>query len=159
VADKGYHKAETLADCERWSTRTYIPEPKGRDYNWEDKPPEWRRATEANRRRVKGARSKRLQKRRSELVERSFAHVCETGGGRRTWLWGLTDVTKRYVVQVASHNLGLLMRKLFGVGKPRTLQGAGGLLVGAALLLYWLSGLWVGRREGYRARLGLDAIA
>jgi transposase len=159
VADKGYHKAETLADCERWSTRTYIPEPKGRDYNWEDKPPEWRKPTEANRRRVKGVRSKRLQKRRSELVERSFAHVCETGGGRRTWLWGLTDVTKRYVVQVASHNLGLLMRKLFGVGKPRTLQGAGGLLVGAALLLYWLSGLWVGRREGYRARLGLDAIA
>jgi transposase len=68
-------------------------------------------------------------------------------------------VTKRYVVQVAAHNLGLLMRKLFGVGKPRTLQGAGGLLVGATLLLYWLSGLWVGRREGYRARHGLDAIA
>jgi hypothetical protein len=63
------------------------------------------------------------------------------------------------VVQVAAHNLGLLMRKLFGVGKPRALQGAGGLLVGAALLLYWLSGLWVGRREGDRARLGHDAIA
>jgi transposase len=159
VADKGYHKAETLAECEQWSTRTYIPEPKGRDYNWEDKPREWRKATEANRRRTKGARSKRLQKKRSELVERSFAHVCATGGGRRTWLRGLTDVTKRYVVQVAAHNLGLLMRKLFGVGKPRTLQGAGGWLVGAALLLYWLSGRWVGRRAGYRARLGLDARA
>src|SRR6516164_973010 len=24
VADKGYHKAETLEECERWSTRTYI---------------------------------------------------------------------------------------------------------------------------------------
>jgi transposase len=159
VADKGYHKAETLAECERWSTRTYIPEPKGRDYDWQDKPQEWRRATEANRRRTKGARSKRLQKKRSELVERSFAHVCETGGGRRTWLRGLGEVTKRYVVQVAAYNLGLLMRKLFGVGKPRTLQGAGGLLVGVALTLYWLSGLWVGRRGGYRARLGLDAIA
>jgi transposase len=159
VADKGYHKAETLAECERWSTRTYIPEPKGREYNWQDKPPEWREATAANRRRTKGARSKRLQKKRSELVERSFAHVCETGGGRRTWLRGLENVTKRYVVQVAAHNLGLLMRKLFGVGKPRTLQGAGGWLVGAALLLDWLSGLWVGRRDGYRARHGLDAIA
>jgi len=159
VADKGYHKAEVLAECEQWSTRTYIPEPKGRDYSWQDKPREWRKATEANRRRTKGARSKRLQKKRSELVERSFAHVCETGGGRRTWLRGLADVTKRYVVQVAAHNLGLLMRKLFGVGKPRTLQGAGGLLVGAALLLYWLSGQWVGRRAGYRARLGLDALA
>src|SRR5262249_43552551 len=43
VADKGYHKAEVLAECEQWSTRTYIPEPKGRDYSWQDKPREWRR--------------------------------------------------------------------------------------------------------------------
>jgi transposase len=159
VADKGYHKAETLAEYETLDTRTYIPEPKGRDYNWEDKPEAWRKATEANRRRTKGARSKRLQKKRSELVERSFAHVCETGGGRRTWLRGLTEVAKRYVVQVAGYNLGLLMRKLFGVGKPRALQGAVGLPVGAALLLHWLSGRWVGRRDGHRARWGLDAIA
>ena len=159
VADKGYHKAEALADCEQWSTRTYIPGPKGREYNWEDKPEAWRKATEANRRRTKGARSKRLQKERSELVERSFAHVCETGGGRRTWLRGLTEVTKRYVIQVAAHNLGLLMRKLFGVGKPRALQGAGGLLVGAVFMLYWLSGPWMGRRESYRARRCHNAIA
>src|SRR3954451_5675590 len=122
VADKGYHKAQTLADCEGCNTRTYIPEPKGRHYKT-DQPPEQRRAVKGNRRRVKGARSKRLQKRRSEVVERSFAHVCETGGARRTWLRGLEDVTKRYAVQVAAHNLGLLMRKLFGVGKPRALQG------------------------------------
>jgi transposase len=140
VADKGYHKAEVLAECEQWNTRTYIPEPKGREYNWADKPEAWHRATVANRRRVRGARSKRLQKKRSELVERSFAHVCETGGGRRTWLRGLASVTKRYLVQVAAHNLGLLMRKLFGMGKPRTLQGAGGWLARAALWLYcWLT--------------------
>jgi transposase len=126
VTDKGYHKAETLADCERWHTRTYIREPKRRGRRkWQGKPESWRRATRANRRRLKGARSKRLHKKRSELAERSFAHVCETGGGRRTWLRGLVEVTKRYVVQVAARNLGLLMRKLFGVGKPRTLQGAG----------------------------------
>jgi transposase len=140
VADKGYHKAEVLAECEPWNTRTYIPEPKGREYNWADKPEAWRKATVANRRRVRGARSKRLQKRRSELVERSFAHVCETGGGRRTWLRGLANVTKRYLVQVAAHNLGLLMRRLYGIGKPRTLQGAGGWFVRAVLWLYgWLA--------------------
>jgi transposase len=150
VADKGYHKAQTLAECESWNTRTYIPEPKRQEYNWEDKPAEWRKATEANRRRVQGARSKRLQKKRSELVERSFAHVCETGGGRRTWLRGLENVTKRYVVQVAAHNLGLLMRKLFGVGKPRTLQGAGGLVVWAPACWYWLSGGWAGSRSERR---------
>jgi transposase len=147
VADKGYHKAETLAECEHWHTRTYIPEPKRKAYNWADKPASWRRATAANRRRVKGARGKRLQKRRSEVVERSFAHVCETGGGRRTWLRGLEDVTKRYVVQVAAHNLGLLMRKLFGVGKPRALQGAGGLLVWVPPWWYWRSGHWAGPRS------------
>jgi transposase len=124
VTDKGYHKAQTLADCERCHTRTYVREPKRRGKRkWQGKPESWRRATRANRRRLRGARSKRLHKKRSELAERSFAHVCETGGGRRTWLRGLAEVAKRYVVQVAARNLGLLMRKLFGVGKPRTLQG------------------------------------
>ncbi len=66
-----------------------------------------------------------LQRRRSELCERSFAHVCETGGMRRTWLRGLIDVTKRYLIATAAHNLGRMLRTLFGVGKPRTLQGSG----------------------------------
>jgi len=142
VADKGYHKAQTLAECEQFNTRTYIPEPQGRDYNWTDKPEAHRQATLRNRRRVKGSRSKRLQRKRSEYVERSFAHVCETGGGRRTWLRGLENVTKRYVVQVAAHNLGRLMRKLFGIGKPRTLQGDGGRSVGIIWCFYWLLGRW-----------------
>jgi transposase len=146
VADKGYHKAETLAECEHFNTRTYIPEPKRQEYHWDDKPEAWRRATLGNRRRVQGDRSKRLQKKRSEFVERSFAHVCETGGGRRTWLRGIDNVRKRYTVQVAAHNLGLLMRKLFGIGKPRTLQGRGGSSVWIAWGLYWLSALWGGRR-------------
>ena len=122
VADKGYHKAGTLSTFEELETRTYIPEP-DRQYDWDNHPPEHRRATEANRRRMKGSRGKRLQKKRSELVERSFAHVCETGGARRTWLRGKLSINKRYLIQVAGYNLGLLMRKLFGVGKPRVLQG------------------------------------
>src|SRR5215471_14944773 len=159
VADKGYHKAQTLAECEACNTRTYIPEPQGKDYNWEDKPEAWRQATLRNRRRVKGDRSKRLQKKRSELVERSFAHVCETGGGRRTWLRGLQNVTKRYVVQVAAHNLGLLMRKLFGIGKPRTLQGGGGSSVWIAWDLYWLLGVQGSHRLGRQAALRSLAVA
>jgi hypothetical protein len=145
VADKGYHKAETLAECEHFTTRTYIPEPRGKRYSWAGKPPGWQKAVVGNRRRVRGDRSKRLQKKRSERVERSFAHICETGGGRRTWLRGLENVTKRYVVQVAGHNLGLLMRKLFGVGKPRTLQGGGSRLVEVVGRWYWQLAAWVGR--------------
>jgi transposase len=146
VADKGYHKAATLADCAGWNTRTYIPEPRRKRAKWQGKPQAWRRATAANRRRVRGARGKRLQRRRSELGERSFAHVCATGGGRRSWLRGLENVTKRYVVQVAAHNLGLLMRKLFGVGTPRALHGAAGLCTRVVGWLYGLSAAWVGHR-------------
>ena len=125
VADKGYHKAETLADCGEAQTRTYIPEPRGnRRRRWTDKPAAQREAVYGNRRRCRGKRGKRLQRWRSERVERSFAHVCETGGGRRTWIRGLWEVTKRYLIQVAAHNLGLIMRKLFGMGTPRSLQGS-----------------------------------
>jgi transposase len=144
VADKGYHKAETLAACETLDVRTYIPEPKRKKRRWKGKPESWRQATRSNRRRVQGVRSKRLQRLRSEYVERSFAHVCETGGGRRTWLRGLEKVSKRYLVQVAAHNLGILMRKLFGMGKPRALQGAGG-VVFVLGWLYWRSAAQVGR--------------
>lgn len=125
VADKGYHKVETLADCADEGLRTYIPEPKRtQDRVWTDKPDGWEAAYRGNRRRVHGARSKRLQKQRSEYVERTFAHVCETGGARRSWLRGLVDVSKRYLMQVAGHNLGILMRRLYGTGTPRGLQGA-----------------------------------
>lgn len=143
VADKGYHKSEVLSECTGWGWRTYIPEPKRKKRVWTDKPESWRVATAANRRRVRGERSKRLQKRRSEFVERTFAHVCETGGARRTWLRGRVNVTKRYLIQVAAHNLGVVMRSLFGVGKPRTLQGAAGAAFAFVLwllsvLVYWV---------------------
>src|SRR5208283_2830050 len=81
----------------------------------------------ANRRRMRGQRGKRLQRQRSEKVERSFAHVCETGGARRTWLRGQEKVSKRYLIQVATRNLGLMLRKLFGVGTAKSLQGLAGL--------------------------------
>ncbi|MCC7476709.1 MAG: hypothetical protein IT425_15070 [Pirellulales bacterium] len=68
-----------------------------------------------------------MQRERSEKVERSFAHVCETGGSRRTWLRGLDKVRKRYLVSAMARNPGLLMRVLFGIVTPRSLQGEGNL--------------------------------
>lgn len=137
VADKGYHKAETLAEIQADGVRTYIPEPKTRSgkRRWTDKPEEWKDAVYANRRRVRGSRSKKLQRKRSEKVERSFAHTCETGGGRRTWIRGLEEVGKRLQIHAAARNLGLILRKLFGVGTPRSLQGGAGAAQGLAALL------------------------
>ena len=125
AADKGYHKTETLADFAAADYRTYIPEPEQvYEHVWTDKPEGQERAYRNNRRRTKGPRGKRLQKLRSKKVERTFAHICETGGGRRSWLRGLVDVSKRYLMQVAAHNLGVVMRRLFKVGTPRSLQRA-----------------------------------
>ncbi len=125
AADKGYHGAETLTEIrEHTPYRTYIPEPERKhDCRWIDKPPEQRDAVCANRRRARGERGKRLQRLRSELAERSFAHVCETGGARRTWLRTIEKVQKRYLLAAAAHNLGRIMRELFGMGTPRGLVG------------------------------------
>ena len=128
VADKGYHAAHTLELAEAMHLRTYIPEPQRKhDRRWTDKPEEYERVVNNNRRRTKTKRGRRLQRQRSEKVERSFAHVCETGGSRRTWLRGLEKVRKRYLMSAVARNLGLVMRRLFGMGTARGLQSAGDL--------------------------------
>jgi transposase len=131
VGDKGYHAAATIELCDFFEVRTYIPEPKlAKPATWPDQPEAHRRAALNNRRRMERSKGKALQRRRSEVVERTFAHICETGGSRRSHLRGLVNVTKRYLIAAAAHNLGRILRRLMGVGKPRTLQGGGG---GAAL--------------------------
>jgi transposase len=126
VADKGYHSADALELCRHLDLRTYIPEPKRtRDWNWSERSEDHQRAVMNNRDRMQRAKGKSLQKARSELCERSFAHVCKSGGMRRTWLKGVVETTKRYLMAAAAHNLGRVLLKLFGVGKPRGLQGLG----------------------------------
>jgi len=100
---------------------------------WTDKPEDVKQAVLNNRRRMGRTKGKDLQKQRSEKVERSFAHVCETGGARRTWLRGLEKINKRYQIVAAARNLGLLMLNVFGIGKPRSLQGG---------MEGFLSGFW-----------------
>lgn len=143
VADKGYHANEQLATLhEQTPYRTYIPEPQLKHQRtWADKPPEQKEAVYANRRRTRGERGKQLQRLRSEKTERTFAHVCETGGARRTWLIGIDKLRKRYLISAAAHNLSVLMRVLFQMGTPKGLQQFRTDLeeVVAALYLAWLS--------------------
>jgi len=139
VADKGYQKAELIASLDSCGVRTYIPERRdSRRRRWTNKPEEHQQAFYGNRRRCRGARGRKLQRLRSERAERSFAHVCDTGGARRSWIRGLLEVTKRYLMQVAGHNLGILMRTLFGIGKPRALQGSSGVFARVLGALRWL---------------------
>lgn len=127
VADKGYHSNDALCGLEESEVRSYIPEPKRGRRKWKNKHAE-RDAVYRNRRRMKRSKGKQLQRYRSERVERTFAHTLETGGMRRVHLRGHDNIRKRYLVHVAGFNLGLLMRNLFRVGKPRVLQGAAALL-------------------------------
>ena len=91
VADKGYHSDETLVGLGEVGVRSHVSEPERGRRCWQDKktgetPPEKRAAQKAlyaNRRRVRGRRGRRLQRRRGEVVERTFAHMYETGGMRR----------------------------------------------------------------------------
>jgi transposase len=162
AADKGYHAAGTLELCDSLNMRTYIPEPQRRHQaRWTDKPVELQRAVYGNRRRVRRGKGRKLQRRRSELCERTFAHICDSGGMRRTCLRELVNVSKRYVVAAAAHNLGRLLRKLFGIGKPKALQGEGGLAALVQLIMRWLLAyFWPAERlpRGVAAIPGVSAV-
>lgn len=151
VADKGYHATDTLELADWLNIRTYIPERKQKGKRkWGNVSAAARRAFINNRRRTRGARSKRLQRKRSERVERSFAHVCDTGGARRSWLCGIEKVQKRYLIAAVARNLGLVLRKLFGIGTPRGLQAGGGLVFLVWFAWIHISGfLW--RRRAARS--------
>jgi hypothetical protein len=143
VADKGYHSNAVLEHCQKLGIRTYISEPNRGRRNWKGKPQE-RAATYENRRRLKRAKGQRLQRRRGELIERSFAHNYETGGMRRTHLRRHPNILKRLLIHLAGFNLSLVMRQLLGVGTPRALQGR--LAALSALLRRWLGRLYRLRR-------------
>lgn len=122
VADKGYHSNQALVDLEAVGVRSYISEPDRGRRNWKDHP-EARDAVYRNRRRIRGARGKRLLRQRGERLERPFAHLYETGRMRRVHLRGHHNILKRVLLQAGALNLGLLMRQLVGIGTPRSLQG------------------------------------
>ena len=155
VADKGYHAAATLELAADLNVRTYIAEPKTRyPRRWSDKPEAYKRAIYNNRRRLKTEKNKKLQRLRSERVERSFAHVCETGGARRTWLRGTDKVRKRYLMSAVARNLGLVMRALFGIGTPRSLQRSGDLVALVQFTWFYTYGL-LGRLTSTSSRLAV----
>jgi transposase len=133
VADKGYHSGEVLKTLHADGVRSYLPEPDRGRRKWDDKAAEQKRTYE-NRRRTKGQRGKKLQKIRSELTERTFAHMYETGGMRRVHLRGRENILKRLVVHAAAFNLSLMLRRSCGAGTPREFQ---------ALYLHVFALLWM----------------
>ena len=121
VADKGYHSNATLREHNTHTMRTYISEPDRGRRDWAGKADE-QRAVYANRRRIRGQRGRRLMRKRGELIERSFAHVYDTGGMRRTHIRHQDNILKRLLIHTGAFNLSLILRKTAGVGTPRELH-------------------------------------
>jgi transposase len=122
VADKGYHSNAVLRKLSESGVRSYIPEPERGMRNWKGKEAE-KKAVYGNRRRMQGAHGKRLMRRRGEYIERSFAHLYETGAMRRIHLRGRDNIRKRLLIHASAFNLSLVFRSVFKVGTPRGLQG------------------------------------
>jgi transposase len=146
VADKGYHSNQTMVDLEAVDIRSYIAEPARGRRDWSDEP-EAQAPVYGNRRRMRGRRGRRLMRRRGETIERSFAHLYDTGGMRRTHLRGHTNILKRLLIHAGGFNLGLLMRHAIGIGTPRGLQGRAAAVIAMVLTLLdaarqWSIGIW-----------------
>src|SRR3954463_7427774 len=125
VADKGYHSRAVLTDLDGGPWKTRIAEPQRRGVSRWHGDADARRAVYNNRARLRSEVGKQAMRQRAELVERSFAHILDRGGMRRTWLRGRENVHKRYLIHVAGHNLGLLMRRLIGAGTPKEAVASG----------------------------------
>src|SRR6202522_2220466 len=129
IADRGYHSGAVLERMKGYEVRTYIPEKKqkGRRH-WQGKG-EQQKLVYQNRERVGSEYGKSLLRRRSELVERSFAHCYETGGMRRCHLRGQQNILKRQLIHLGAFNLSLILRKLLGAGTPREWKNQGDMLL------------------------------
>ncbi len=134
VMDKEYHSNATMTELSAMGIRGYVSEPEHGERKWKGKAAA-HDAAYANRRRIRGKHDRGLMRQRVEKVERTFAHRHETGGMRRTYLRGHPNILKRLLIHVGGFNLGLAMRSLFGIGRPRRLQDGLGRLAAAVLRL------------------------
>ena len=134
IGDKGYHSNQSMVDLEAVGIRSYIAEPDRGRRDW-SKQPEAQAPVYGNRRRMRGARGRRLMRQRGERIERSFAHLYDTGGMRRTHLRGHENILKRVLIHAGGFNLGLLVRSILGVGTPRGLQGRLAAVIATVLVL------------------------
>lgn len=132
VMDKGYHSKTGIRLLEQAEIRTVIAEPERGRQRWAGQEEE-QRAVYANRRRVRSEGGRALLKKRGEFLERSFAHLYDTGGMRRVHLRGKANIAKRLLIHAAAFNLSLVLRKLRGAGTARQAQSL------RSALYFWLN--------------------
>lgn len=149
IANKGYHNRDTLKELHDslWKTRISEPKPKG-ILRWKGDD-DAKRAVYANRQRLLSGTAKAAFKLRAEIVERSFALALDRGGMRRAHLRGRDNIQKRYLIHIAGHNLGLIMRLLTGSGTPKRWAGRN-------IAIFWLNLPFGGPHNAELAILGIS---
>jgi len=115
VGDMGYCNVEALVTLQTVGIRTAIPDPVS-NRHVEQLPEDQRRALRSAQQTLKSRSGRWLMRHRGEFCERSFAHVLDSGGARRTTLRGRENILKRYLVQAACLNLSILLRHTVGIG-------------------------------------------
>jgi transposase len=127
TADKGYYAVSEVQGLQTEGIRTVISDLI--NHRRLDKlEPDQKRAVLAARRSVRSKSGKALLRRRGMHIERSFAHILDCGGMRRTTLRGWENLNKRYKLAAAFYNLSQLLRKLVGFGTPKQLAAHGRLV-------------------------------
>lgn len=145
-ADEGYFAAEQIAQLQACEVRTVIADPQAAKRNLKKASAEHRTALRRAQCATRSASGKALLRKRGEHLERSFCHVLDHGGLRRTPLRGSVNLQKRHLVGALTFNLSLLLRKLFGVGTPKqALAGSSRVLRWFCHLLTQLGSLIFGR--------------
>jgi transposase len=133
TGDKGYYCVEELETIQHGGVQTIISDPLSN--RRVDKLDEDGQAAVGNARlSVKSIEGKELLRRRGMHIERSFAHILDSGGMRRATLRGQANLDKRYKIAAATYNLSQLMRHHFGIGTPK--QAAASVLRGLFELLW-----------------------
>ena len=118
TADKGYHAAGEMGRLQQEGSRTVISDPV-KNRNLDKLTQDEVKVVRAAKRSAGSKSGKQLLKQRGMHLERSFAHILDAGGARRTTLRGEENLNKRHKVSAAIYNLSQLMRKIWGVGTPK----------------------------------------
>jgi transposase len=134
VGDMGYCDVDALVTLQAVGIRTAIPDPV-KDRRLDKLPTEQRRALRSAQQTLTSQSGRWLMRHRGEFCERSFVHVLDYGGARRTTLRGRENILKRYLVQAACLNLSILLRETLGIGTLKQSWAASALALMALVRL------------------------
>jgi transposase len=119
TGDKGYFSLEEMGRLQALTLKTVISDPHRAQRRFDRLSSAQRQVLARAQRSVSSKYGRALLRQRGQHIERSFAHVLDAGGLRRTTLRGLENLNKRHQIAAACYNLSQLLPRLYGVGTPK----------------------------------------